>query len=44
LNLYQHHDHFAGPGIAAEDQGRVIAGILEDPAAHQGKIYPERNV
>src|SRR6516225_9803567 len=26
--------------IAAEDQGRVIAGILEDPAAHQGKIYP----
>jgi uncharacterized protein YbjT (DUF2867 family) len=26
--------------IAAEDQGRVIAGILEDPAAHQGKTYP----
>jgi len=26
--------------IAAEDQGRVIAGILEDPAAHTGKIYP----
>jgi uncharacterized protein YbjT (DUF2867 family) len=26
--------------IAAEDQGRFIAGILEDPAAHQGKIYP----
>ncbi len=26
--------------IAAEDQGRVIAGILEDPAAHEGKIYP----
>ena len=26
--------------IAAEDQGRVIAGILEDPAAHKGKIYP----
>jgi uncharacterized protein YbjT (DUF2867 family) len=26
--------------IAAEDQGRVIAGILEDPAAHAGKIYP----
>jgi uncharacterized protein YbjT (DUF2867 family) len=25
--------------IAAEDQGRVIAGILEDPAAHKGKIY-----
>jgi uncharacterized protein YbjT (DUF2867 family) len=26
--------------IAAEDQGRVIAGILEDPAAHKGAIYP----
>ncbi len=26
--------------IAAEDQGRVIAGILEDPAPHEGKIYP----
>jgi NAD(P)H dehydrogenase (quinone) len=26
--------------IAAEDQGRVIAGILEDPAPHGGKIYP----
>lgn len=26
--------------IAAEDQGRVIAGILEEPAAHKGKIYP----
>jgi NAD(P)H dehydrogenase (quinone) len=26
--------------IAAEDQGRVIAGILEDPAVHKGKIYP----
>jgi NAD(P)H dehydrogenase (quinone) len=26
--------------IAAEDQGRVIAGILEDPAPHAGKIYP----
>jgi uncharacterized protein YbjT (DUF2867 family) len=26
--------------IAAEDQGRVIAGILEDPAAHKGKVYP----
>jgi uncharacterized protein YbjT (DUF2867 family) len=26
--------------IAAEDQGRVIAGILAEPAAHQGKIYP----
>jgi NAD(P)H dehydrogenase (quinone) len=26
--------------IAAEDQGRVIAGILEDPAPHKGKIYP----
>jgi NAD(P)H dehydrogenase (quinone) len=26
--------------IAAEDQGRVIAGILEEPALHAGKIYP----
>jgi uncharacterized protein YbjT (DUF2867 family) len=26
--------------IAAEDQGRVIVGILENPAAHQGKTYP----
>src|SRR5262245_21927671 len=26
--------------IAAEDQGRVIAGILDDPAAHKGAIYP----
>jgi uncharacterized protein YbjT (DUF2867 family) len=26
--------------IAAEDQGRVIAGILENPAPHRGKIYP----
>jgi NAD(P)H dehydrogenase (quinone) len=26
--------------IAAIDQGRVIAGILEDPAPHRGKIYP----
>src|SRR5580692_9729985 len=26
--------------IAAEDQGRVIAGILANPAAHKGKIYP----
>jgi NAD(P)H dehydrogenase (quinone) len=26
--------------IAAEDQGRVIAGILEDPAPHAGKVYP----
>ena len=26
--------------ITAEDQGRVIAGILEDPARHGGKIYP----
>src|ERR1700736_6803759 len=26
--------------IATEDQGRVIAGILEDPAAHKGKVYP----
>jgi NAD(P)H dehydrogenase (quinone) len=26
--------------IAAEDQARVIASILEDPATHNGKIYP----
>lgn len=26
--------------IAAEDQGRVIAGILQDPAAHKGAAYP----
>ena len=26
--------------IAAEDQGRVIAGLLEDPAQHAGKAYP----
>src|SRR5580693_2521292 len=26
--------------IAAEDQGRVIAGILEDSAPHRGGIYP----
>jgi len=26
--------------IAAEDQARVIAGILEDPRAHHGKVYP----
>ena len=26
--------------ITAEDQGRVIAGILEDPAPHAGKVYP----
>jgi len=26
--------------IAAEDQGRVIAGILEDPATHNGNVYP----
>jgi NAD(P)H dehydrogenase (quinone) len=26
--------------IAAEDQARVIAGILEDPAPHNGKVYP----
>ncbi len=26
--------------IAAEDQGRVIVGILEDPEPHRGKIYP----
>ena len=26
--------------IAAEDQGRVIAGILEDPSKYGGKVYP----
>lgn len=26
--------------IAGEDQGRVIAGILENPDAHRGQIYP----
>jgi NAD(P)H dehydrogenase (quinone) len=26
--------------ITAEDQARVIAGILEDSATHKGKIYP----
>lgn len=26
--------------IAAEDQGAVIAAILEDPAPHKGMIYP----
>ena len=26
--------------ITAEDQGRVIAGIIEDPARHKGAIYP----
>jgi uncharacterized protein YbjT (DUF2867 family) len=26
--------------IAAEDQGRVIAGILDDPARHKGAVYP----
>jgi NAD(P)H dehydrogenase (quinone) len=26
--------------IAGEDQGRVIAGILENPEPHRGKIYP----
>src|SRR5262249_15020949 len=33
-----------GPGrhapVAAEDQARVIVGILEDPASHRGKVYP----
>jgi uncharacterized protein YbjT (DUF2867 family) len=33
-----------GPGkhapVAAEDQARVIVGILEDPAPHGGKVYP----
>src|SRR5580700_984678 len=26
--------------IVAEDQARVIVGILQDPASHRGKIYP----
>jgi len=26
--------------IAAEDQARVIVGILEDPASHRGNTYP----
>ena len=26
--------------IAAEDQARVIVGILEDPTSHRGKTYP----
>src|SRR2546425_8005025 len=26
--------------IAAEDQARVIVGILEDSASHRGKVYP----
>lgn len=26
--------------IAGEDQGRVIAGLLENPDAHRGKTYP----
>jgi NAD(P)H dehydrogenase (quinone) len=26
--------------VAAEDQAGVIAGILENPAPHAGKIYP----
>jgi NAD(P)H dehydrogenase (quinone) len=26
--------------ITAEDQARVIVGILEDPAPHRGKVYP----
>src|SRR6516165_12263900 len=33
-----------GPGrhapIVAEDQARVIVGILEDPTSHRGKVYP----
>src|SRR5260370_7788074 len=33
-----------GPGrhapTAAEDQARVIVGILEDSASHRGKIFP----
>ena len=26
--------------IAGEDQGRVIAGILQNPQPHRGKVYP----
>ena len=26
--------------VAAEDQARVIAGVLESPAPHRGKVYP----
>lgn len=26
--------------ITAEDQARVIVGILENPAAHRGQVYP----
>lgn len=26
--------------VAAEDQARVIANILDDPAPHAGKVYP----
>jgi uncharacterized protein YbjT (DUF2867 family) len=26
--------------VAVEDQGRVIAGILQNPAPHAGKVYP----
>ena len=26
--------------VAAEDQARVIVGILENPAPHRGKVYP----
>src|SRR5258707_12571318 len=26
--------------LAAEDQARVIVGILENTASHRGKIYP----
>lgn len=26
--------------IAAEDQGRVVAAVLTDPAPHAGKVYP----
>ena len=26
--------------VAAEDQGRVIVAILENPAPHRGKVYP----
>jgi NAD(P)H dehydrogenase (quinone) len=47
LPLIANHDLIrvpAGTGrhapIAAEDQGRVIAEILLNPAGHQGKTYP----
>jgi NAD(P)H dehydrogenase (quinone) len=46
LPLIANHDLLKSPGgnvrhapIAAEDQGRVISGILLDPTPHAGKTY-----